>query len=284
VTRKDHDFDQEEEETLQQEEEEEETTLSDATRAIHAIFKSQRESFLPHFEKLLPKLATYLQSTDKVARVTAIAMFDDLIEFTGSASWKYSPQFLEPMAAALHDADADIRQGAAYGIGVAGQFGGEQFAQVCAMALEPLFAMVHERNARKEENVLATENAVAAVGKICRYNASMIPVDQVIPAWVDSLPIVEDESESVEVYSYLLHLLQTAPEMVLGANLEKLPRVAHALLEALASGVITDSAVTAQVVEAVKSMERSSPGLLAKLASSVGPEKMQALRSKGISF
>jgi hypothetical protein len=269
---------------LQQEEEEEETTLSDATRAIHAIFKSQGPSFTPYFETLLPKLDTYLKSHDKVARVTAIAMFDDLIEFTGPASWKYSPHFLEPMAAALQDVDADVRQGAAYGIGVAGQFGGSDFAQVCAMALEPLFAMIHMPKAKNEENVLATENAIAAVGKICRYNASMIPIDQVIPAWVDSLPILEDESESTEVYSYLVHLLQTQTTKVLGPSMEKLPHVAKAMLEALASSVIHDTALASQVVEAIRTMEMSSPGLCARLATAVGPEKMQSLRKMGVSF
>ena len=58
---------------------------------------------------------------------------------------------------------------------------------------------------------MATENAVAAVGKICRYLGGSAPGFDVAGAlshWVDALPIVNDQEEAEPVYQYLLSLLE----------------------------------------------------------------------------
>lgn len=59
-------------------------------------------------------------------------MFDDVVEHGGPACIKYQQYFLPRMMSGINDKSAEIRQAAAYGWGVLGQFAGESFAQACA--------------------------------------------------------------------------------------------------------------------------------------------------------
>jgi hypothetical protein len=83
------------------------------------------------------------------------------------------------MVRSLGDSSSDVRQAAAYGLGLAGALGGEQFAGACAQAIPLLFAIANHPDARTEDNVLASENAVSAIGKICHFNSSQFDVNQV---------------------------------------------------------------------------------------------------------
>ena len=103
---------------------------------------------------------------------------------------------------------SEIRQAAAYGVGVAAHHGGPQYAAFCAMALAPLFQCIARPDARAEEAVYATDNACAAIAKIIHFNASNIPnLDQIISSWLDTLPIVNDEEEAPHAYNILMDLI-----------------------------------------------------------------------------
>jgi len=104
---------------------------------------------------------------------------------------------------------SEIRQAAAYGVGVAAHKGGPQFAQFCAMALQPLFQCIARPDAREEDDVYATENACAAIAKIIHFNASQVPnIEAVISSWLDTLPVVKDEEEAPHAYNILMDLVE----------------------------------------------------------------------------
>lgn len=83
------------------------------------------------------------------------------------------------MLAFLSDKQGEVRQAAAYGCGVLGQFAGPAFAQVCAQAIPRLVQVIQDADSRNEVNLNPTENAIAAVTKILKYNASAVNVDEV---------------------------------------------------------------------------------------------------------
>lgn len=73
----------------------------------------------------------------------------------------------------------EVRQAAAYGCGVLAEFGGPGFAPVCAQAIPLLVQVIQDSDSRSEANLNPTENAIAAVTKILKYNSSAINVDEV---------------------------------------------------------------------------------------------------------
>ena len=75
-------------------------------------------------------------------------------------------------------------------------------------ALPLLSQVVNDPLSKLPENIDATENAISAVTKICKYNHGNIAVDDVIPIWLSWLPILEDKEEAPHVYGYLCDLIQ----------------------------------------------------------------------------
>lgn len=106
-----------------------------------------------------------------------------MIEFLGPASVKYQDHFVTPMLHYLSSNQPEVRQAAAYGCGVLGQFGGPHYAAVCATAMPELIKIIVSPVAREPENVNPTENAISAATKILKWNSSQIDVDEALPHW-----------------------------------------------------------------------------------------------------
>lgn len=142
---------------------------------IHSLLVTYTDGYLVYFDTLVPHFYNLLQPTRSISdRQWALCVFDDVVQFTGAHSHRYTQFFLTRMAESLSDPSAEVRQAAAYGFGVMGMNGGPVYARACAEALPALFAMISAADSRAVENNTATENAVSAVTKIFKYNNSCI--------------------------------------------------------------------------------------------------------------
>ena len=112
-----------------------------------------------------------------------LCIFDDLIEYAGPQSLNYQQHFVNQMLHYVCDTQAEVRQAAAYGCGVMGQFGGPNYAQICAQAIPRLVEIIQAQNSRDPENINPTENAISAVTKILKNNSGAINLDEVLPMW-----------------------------------------------------------------------------------------------------
>ena len=54
----------------------------------------------------------------------------------------------------------------------------------------------------------ATENAISAVTKVCKYVDTGVPLDNILPLWLSWLPVIEDKEEAPHVYNYLCDLIE----------------------------------------------------------------------------
>lgn len=60
-----------------------------------------------------------------------------MVEHCSPASFKYAEYFLRPMLQSLCDTSPEVRQAAAYGVGVMAQYGGESYRPFCTGTLLP---------------------------------------------------------------------------------------------------------------------------------------------------
>lgn len=110
--------------------------------------------------------------------------FLNIAEFTGPMCAEYQHFFLEPMIQYVTDKKPEVRQAAAYGCGVIGQFAGEQFAMACAQIIPRLVEVVNTPGSREPENASSTENAISAITKILKYNnTALTNTDEIINLW-----------------------------------------------------------------------------------------------------
>lgn len=68
--------------------------------------------------------------------------------------------------------------------------------------------VIQHADSREPENINATENVISAVTKICKYCSNHVNVNDILPHWINWLPIYEDEDEAEHVYDYLCELIQ----------------------------------------------------------------------------
>lgn len=188
--------------------EDDQTLLSDMNKAFHTIFKNQGPSFLPHWERMLNYYDTFATSQDDTQRQWALCILDDVLEFCGPASWHYKDHIIQPLIAGMRDSAPANRQAACYGAGVAAHKGGAPWAEFAGASLQELFQVTQRPNARTEDDVFATENACASIAKILHFNSSKVPnVQEMVPHWINTLPVVNDEEAAPYAYSFLAELI-----------------------------------------------------------------------------
>ncbi|KAJ2693743.1 importin subunit beta-3, partial [Coemansia spiralis] len=278
--------DEDDEDQMAEEEALEGLAVDEVAKALHAVFRAHGTAFAPAFHAMLPVAHKYLHERDPAARQWAICIFDDLVEFTGPASAPYAADFLEPLTAALRDtAASDLRQAAAYGVGVMAQFGGDAYADyVAGTALPALLAAIARPDARDTDNVFATENMVSAVAKVLRFcSAKVADPRAVLQAWFRALPISNDEDEVPFVYEYLVSVVREQPAALLPpGDMGAIAHLVKVVTEPLAA--LDVPPVLAQTLAALmkESLSALDDGARAALWAGIPPEHQQALQAKGL--
>ncbi|KAL3083321.1 hypothetical protein niasHS_011123 [Heterodera schachtii] len=246
---KEEEHDEEDQERLDEIIELETSVLARVSDIIHYLFLTKREAVIPHFDKMAQIFAALLNPRRPFHdRQWGLCIFDDVIEFGGELSMHYQNIFFQPMVTALADKYPEVRQAAAYGCGIMGLKGGQNYAKHCAQMLQPLINAIEKNGSRStEEDTRATENAISAVAKILKYNATEVNFNEVVPRFVGWLPIWNDEEEVPYVFDFFCDLVESQHDAVR----EDPSRVFHIILNAFSHGAFEDD--SAEEMRLVKS-------------------------------
>ncbi|KAJ2741550.1 importin subunit beta-3 [Coemansia sp. BCRC 34301] len=280
-------LDDDDEEQLAEEEMLEGLAVDEVAKALHAVFSTHTHAFAAEFRTVLPVARKYLSERDPAARQWAICVFDDLVEFSGPDSAPYAADFMLPIQVALSErASPDLRQAAAYGVGVMAQFGGSAYADfVVGAALPVLLSELSRGDARVAENVYATENAAAAVAKVLRFLGARVgDASAVLQAWFAALPVVNDEDEADGVYEFLVQMLRDQPEALLGSSSDPqaLRHLVRVSAEALAVCSFTPALTQALAGIVRETMAAFDDAARAELWAELPRDQQEALQAKGL--
>jgi hypothetical protein len=164
-------------ETLDEGLEEEREVMTNVVDALGYVIKGARADILPLFRaEVQPLFNGLLQLGDRQPALAhnALCAYVDVAEWCGAAAADVARPLVDMLRALLAVDDAELRQVAAYGIGalaithprlVAGVRGGAR------ALVQDLTKIVEQEDAQEEENIYATENAVAAIVKIAKFAA-----------------------------------------------------------------------------------------------------------------
>ncbi|KDO54436.1 hypothetical protein CISIN_1g001249mg [Citrus sinensis] len=226
------DFDAEESELIKEENEQEEEVFDQVGEILGTLIKTFKAAFLPFFDELSSYL-TPMWGKDKTAeeRRIAICIFDDVAEQCREAALKYYETYLPFLLEACNDENQDVRQAAVYGLGVCAEFGGSVVKPLVGEALSRLNVVIRHPNALQPENLMAYDNAVSALGKICQFHRDSIDAAQVVPAWLNCLPIKGDLIEAKIVHEQLCSMVERSDSDLLGPNHQYLPKIVSVFAE-----------------------------------------------------
>ncbi|PHU03704.1 hypothetical protein BC332_28955 [Capsicum chinense] len=108
---------------------------------------------------------------------------------------------------ACNDESTDIRLGVAYGLCICAEHGGSVFKPFVGEALSQLTIAIRHPNALQPDNVMAYDNAVSALGKICQFHRDSIDSTQVLRTGED----LASEQTISRMINLLRQLRQTLP-------------------------------------------------------------------------
>ncbi|CAN4094820.1 unnamed protein product [Withania somnifera] len=276
------DFDAEESELLREENEQEEEVFDQVGEILGTLIKTFKAAFLPFFDELSSYLMP-MWGKDKTAeeRRIAICIFDDVAEQCREAALKYYDTYLPFLLEACNDESPDVRQAAVYGLGVCAEYGGSAFKCLVGEALSRLNIVLRHPNAVLPENIMAYDNAVSALGKICIFHRDSIDSAQVIPSWLNCLPIKGDLIEAKVVHDQLCSMVERSDRELLGPNNEYLPKVVQVFAEALCVGkdLVTEKTASRMITLLRQLQQTLPPATLASICSSLQPQQQLTLQS-----
>ncbi|KAH9617550.1 hypothetical protein KSS87_021809 [Heliosperma pusillum] len=276
------DFDAEEGELLSEENEQEEELFDQIGDCLGTLIKTFKASFLPFFDELSSYL-TPMWGKDKTAeeRRIAICIFDDVVEHCREAAFRYYDTFLPFLLEACNDENPDVRQAAVYGLGVCAELGGSVFKPLVGESLSRLNAVLRHPNASHSDNVMAYDNAVSALGKVCQFHRDSIDAAQIVPMWLNCLPIKGDLIEAKVVHEQLCSMVERSDGDLLGPNNHYLPKIVAVFAEILCAGkdLATEQTVS-RMINLLRQLQQTlPPATLASTWSSLQPQQQLALQS-----
>lgn len=116
---------------------------------------------------------------------------------------------LELFYRALSDPDEEVQSNSAFATGLLVEHSevdlSPQYLHLLA-ALRPLFVVAPDSPPTK---LTARDNAAGAVARLIVRNTAAIPLDQVLPVFVEALPLKNDFLENRPVFHALFHLFRT---------------------------------------------------------------------------
>jgi len=276
------DFDEQEKEVMEEENDEEDKFLSQVYYCIAAIVKAAKETYVPSFHKLLFPIFWGMLAPEKSAgeHIAGLCIIDDLIAYGGQPANQYITKFLPITFAYSKDPDADVRQSAVWGIGACAQASKDKFLPVYEGALEALSKVITHKDSKTEENEPATDNAIGAVTKICRYTLTAQGQEKalvkVLPTLLQWLPIKGDYEEGQVIHDLLCDFIESNnPALQLEKNL---PRILSIFGSILGTNAVTE-ATTARISKIWKVFCTSVPStVLSSAVSLLKSEEQEKLK------
>ncbi|GAB4851477.1 Importin-5 [Ancistrocladus abbreviatus] len=268
------DFD-EEEEPFKEGNQQEDELLDRIDNCLSNLIKTFKASFFPFFDELSTYL-TPMWGNDKTPRERnfAICIFDSIVEQCGEAALKYFDPYLYQLLNASNDEQPDVQQAAAYGLGLCAEFGGSAFTPVVGDALPLLIDMTSHPNSKNYENLYAYDNAVSAICKIILFHRDSIDAAQVVPLWLNCLPIRDDVAEAKYVHEQLCSMVERSDGDLLGPNNENLPKIVAVLAEAIIIEELATEEAANRMIKYLKHLQQTlSPSDLASAWSSLTPQQ-----------
>lgn len=209
-----------------------------------------------------------MSATDRVA---ALCVFDDLIEHCseGGGVTQYANSLLPFFSQYALDESVEVRQAAVYGLGVLAQHDdGQAFGDAQQQAAaQVLLQVVEAPTAFDEDNASASDNAVAALGKLCKRSPTIATA--ALPRWLKTLPLQADKEEARAVHLMLVELVEQSNTALLGGGMERLPDVIVVFGKVLGTDLVDDDTTT-KIGNLLKQVRNGLPQVLGALPSHPG--------------
>jgi hypothetical protein len=288
-------------EALQESEvhDEEDMEMADATETeqdlgqmiadgIGHLIKLHKGAFVPVFaQHVAPFYSQFMNlETMEPLRILAVCIFDDVIEHGDEQGKQYVEPCMPVFMASVNSDDLTLRQSSVYGIAQVAKVAPDLFAQYLDQVVPMLLQIVALSDAKDDDNIGVTENALSALGSVLVsfQNAAGVDLSSIAQAWLQGLPVGADEQEARLCHRRLCDFVENNVTVVTGENWQNLPEILRIIGEILykvradpeEAAVMVDE----QTVQRLAAIVRGFPADVLQSASvQLSQEQLQGLQS-----
>jgi hypothetical protein len=219
-----------EDEDQDDEDADEESMMMKVVEVVSSGLKASGAEMVPHVQaKLLPHFGSLLaanrSSEDKVAALNCLC---EVLDHGGEAALPLVANITAACLQYCHDSDAAVRRSANYGLAVCAEKGGSGFEPFITQVIERLHPAIVAADARKDDNTWATDNAIDAIGRICKHRAALVNTAEILPSWISWLPLRDDDDCARVSHAFLAELIEAknpAVEQQMASIMGALPTI-----------------------------------------------------------
>lgn len=172
--------------------------------------------FAPFLNELLPLITKKSKNSCTVAeRSFAVGTIGEVLQALASVpggrgvAGRLSSSLLSVLVAGVRDSDPEVRNNSVFGLGCLAEAAGPIVASDYPMMLS-----VFSNLLTKESDLRVIDNLCAALCRMIMSNVDAVPLEQVLPAMVERLPLKEDMEENKTVFNCLAMLYTKSPSLV----------------------------------------------------------------------
>lgn len=172
------------------------------------------------FEKPVMK---YASSPEASERLTAVGTIAECTRGMGNSVTPYTSSLLKLLLHRLSDEDSETKSNAAYAVGLLALNSTDAAAYLPSynkilQKLEPMLQLTPEQSQSPATRIL--DNAAGCVCRMIMAHPDKVPLGEVLPVLLSSLPLKEDYEENKPIYDCLvglckLHLLSVSGSLLL---------------------------------------------------------------------
>ncbi|OBZ84924.1 putative importin subunit beta-4 [Choanephora cucurbitarum] len=237
----------------EEEAESESLLISAAGDLVATLCEVVGEGYSSYFDVFMPLIAKYYKkSKTSSERSMAIGCLGECITGIKTAVTPHTERLLQLFIKACQDEDNSVRSNAAYALGILSANSqidlSTQYPAILT-ALHPLFQNQPVPN--------ITDNATGSVARLILARPEAVPLDQVLPVFLNVLPLKADFAENEPVFNCLFSLFR-ANNAFIHSQIPHLLSVFH---HVLSNEEQLDEATRAQLIELLRALNTQSPTL-----------------------
>ncbi|XP_034656773.1 importin-4 [Drosophila subobscura] len=207
----------------------------------------------------LTKLEKAKKNDDPDQRSFIYGVLAECFQSLGLCVVTYFDSLCPVLLAGTTDSDAKSRQNSYFGLGELVYHAEEKSFDSFGVILQALSEAI-----AKEQNAPALDNICGAVSRLIITNHNMVPLDHVLPVFMSSLPLREDNEENdVVLKAFRMLYLNARPSI---AN--HIEQMLNVLLHVLFKREFSDEEMAANMAAFVKEIRNDYPGHFNNVANS----------------
>ncbi|KAI4211521.1 MAG: hypothetical protein LQ351_005697 [Letrouitia transgressa] len=200
--------------------------IDTALDVIIALSISLGEQFAELWKMFEKPILRFASGSEHFERSTSVGVIAECVRGMQGAVTPWTKGLMKLLMHRLSDEDAETKSNAAYAVGLLLEHtqdeevaAGKSLARILEM-LEPLM---------RTDAARAKDNAAGCVARIVTQYPDRVPVDAILPALVDLLPLKEDWEENEPVWKMIVQFYSEGDERVLRLTERLLPAMAAVL-------------------------------------------------------